>query len=517
MPTTTQLPRSVPAAQGVDPGSLAAFVDALAAVPGLHSVMVLRHGHVVAEGWVHPYEPHGLHELFSLSKSFTSTAVGLAAGEGLLSVDDLLLDHLADQAPAGLDPRWGRVRLRHLLTMTAGHDVDPSDPVFSSPGWVPAFFAQPLAHEPGTHFVYSTAATYVLSAVVQKITGQRVLDYLRPRLLEPLGVEGATWEQSPQGIDTGGFGLSLRTRDIAAFGQMLLQDGLWQGRRLLPEGWVGEATRAQAPNGDPASDNDWAQGYGYQFWRCRHGAFRGDGAFGQFCVVLPEQDAVVAITSGSPDMAAQLATVWTHLLPALGDEVGAAAPAVGETRPGSLTGDDSVQGSAPAQGASGGEGALSGTTGPDDAGDERLAAALRALRLDPPAGAATSPAAARLAGVALAVDDPVWARSITLEPGPVRDTVTVDLVGHGPLRVTAGHAEPDEHVLTVRRRNPERVLLSAVWTAPDTYVLTARFVESPFVVTCTALVLDDRVGMSSQVNVSFGDTHLPTLVARIPA
>lgn len=506
MPTTTLLPRSAPAAQGVDPGGLAAFVDALAAVPGLHSVMVLRHGHVVAEGWAHPYEPDGLHELFSLSKSFTSTAVGLAAGEGLLSVDDLLLDHLGGQAPAGLDPRWGRVRLRHLLTMTAGHDEDPSGPVFDSPDWVPAFFAQPIAHEPGTHFVYSTAATYMLSAVVQKVTGQRVLDYLRPRLFEPLGIEGATWELSPQGIDTGGFGLSLRTRDIAAFGQLLLQDGCWEGRRLLPEGWVGEATRAQVPNGDPASDNDWAQGYGYQFWRCRHGAFRGDGAFGQFCVVLPDRDAVVAMTSGSPDMAAQLATVWTHLLPALRDE-----PAPDE----SALAEAAIGGTA-LGGTAGVRSGVVGDGGGDD-GEARLVAALGGLRQDPPSGAATSPAASRWSGAALAVDEPAWARSLTWEPGPVRDTLTVDLVGHGPLTVTAGHAEPDEHLLTVRRRDPERVLLSAVWTDPDTYVLTARFVESPFVVTSTAHLLDDRVEVTSQVNVSFGDTHLPTLVARIPA
>ena len=138
----------------------------------------------------------------------------------------------------------------------------------------------------------------MLSAIVQKATGKTVLDYLRPRLFEPLGIENPTWETSPQGISLGGYGLSIRTEDIARFGQLYLQKGKWQGKQLVPAAWVEAATARQTSNGsNPKSD--WDQGYGYQFWRCRHGAYRGDGAFGQFCIVMPEQDAVVAITSGT--------------------------------------------------------------------------------------------------------------------------------------------------------------------------------------------------------------------------
>ncbi len=155
----------------------------------------------------------------------------------------------------------------------------------------------------------------MLSAIVQKATGQTVLEYLRPRLFEPLGIEHPTWETSPEGISTGGYGLSIRTEDIARFGQLYLQKGQWQGKQLVPAAWVDAATARQTSNGS-SPNSDWDQGYGYQFWRCRHNIYRGDGAFGQYCIVLPEQEAVIAITSGVKDMQAVLNLVWDNLLPA---------------------------------------------------------------------------------------------------------------------------------------------------------------------------------------------------------
>ena len=173
-----------------------------------------------------------------------------------------------------------------------------------------------MPFKPGTHFLYNTSATYMLSAIVQKATGQTVLDYLQPRLFEPLGIEHPTWETSLQGISAGGYGLSVRTEDIARFGQLYLQKGKWNGKQIVPESWVETATARQTSNGsNPKSD--WDQGYGYQFWRCRNGGYRGDGAFGQYCIVLPEQDAVIAITSGLGDMQAVLNLVWDKLLPAM--------------------------------------------------------------------------------------------------------------------------------------------------------------------------------------------------------
>ena len=261
MPGRRRLPRSTPEEQGVDPKALLNLVDALEAWPELHSVMVVRHGSVVAEGWADPFAPDRLHELFSLSKSFTSTAVGFAVAEGLLTVDDLVLDHFGDVAPAEPDENVRRMRVRHLLTMTTGHDEDPTPRVSATDDWVAAFLAQPVAHEPGTFFVYNTAGTHLLSALLQKLTGQRLLDYLGQRLFEPLGIEGAAWQQSPAGVEAGGTGMSGNTEDIAVLGQLYLQDGVWDGRRVLPAGWAAEATAKQVPN-DRNVDIDWAQGDG---------------------------------------------------------------------------------------------------------------------------------------------------------------------------------------------------------------------------------------------------------------
>ncbi|HJZ79618.1 MAG TPA: serine hydrolase [Pyrinomonadaceae bacterium] len=182
--------------------------------------------------------------------------------------------------------------------------------------WTKAFLAQPVPFKPGTHFLYNSPATYMLSAIVQKVTGMTVLDYLKPRLFEPLGIENPTWVASPQGITAGAYGLSLRTEDIARFGQLYLQKGKWRGKQLIPAQWIEEATARQTANGS-SPNSDWDQGYGYQFWRSRHNTYRGDGAFGQYCMVLPECDAVVAITSGVRDMQAVMNLVWNKLLPAM--------------------------------------------------------------------------------------------------------------------------------------------------------------------------------------------------------
>ena len=206
------------------------------------------------------------------------------------------------------------MRFSDLLRMSTGHQTEP--PRAGVDPWTKAFLAHPVPFKPGTHFLYNTSATYMQSAMVQKATGQTVLEYLQPRLFDPLGIKPPTWETSPQGISAGGYGLSLRTEDIAKFGQLCLQKGNWQGQQVIPAEWLDTATARQTSNGSNPN-SDWDQGYGYQFWRCRHGAYRGDGAFGQFCIVMPDQDAVVAITSGVKDMQGVLNLVWEKLLPAM--------------------------------------------------------------------------------------------------------------------------------------------------------------------------------------------------------
>ena len=308
------LPRSSPEAQGVSSAQVRAFVEtADREVDTMHSFMLVRHGHVIAEGWWKPEAAEKPHVLHSLSKSFTSTAVGLAVADGKVSVDDPVLKFFPDDAPEKPSEKLKAMRVRDLLTMSTGHQTAP--PMPADLPWVKAFLAHPVEHKPGAHFLYNTPATHMLSAIVRKVTGETVLDYLRARLFEPLGIENPEWGSSPQGNTFGGWGLHIRTEDIAKFGQLYLQNGKWNGKQLIPASWVGEATTRQVSNGsDP--EKDWDQGYGFQFWRCRHGAYRGDGAFGQFCVVLPEQDAVVAITADTKNMQAELNVVWEKLLPA---------------------------------------------------------------------------------------------------------------------------------------------------------------------------------------------------------
>ncbi|MCU1376892.1 MAG: penicillin-binding protein beta-lactamase class, partial [Actinomycetia bacterium] len=316
------LPRSTPEAEGMASTAILNFIEAADGIDMMNSVMIIRHGKVIASGWWSPYAAETPHVLYSLSKSFTSTAVGMAIAEGRLSLDDTVLSFFPEDAPASPSANLKSMRVRDLLSMSTGHHNEDllkftfdgaSEPLTRS------FLGLPVAHKPGTHFLYNTPATYMCSAIVQKKTGMTVLDYLRPRLFEPLGIQNPTWSMSPQGINHGGYGLNVTTEDIAKFGQLYLQKGQWNGKQLLPASWVAAATSRQTSNGsNPASD--WDQGYGYQFWRCRNNAFRGDGAFGQYCVVMPDQDVVIAITSGLRDMQGVMDLIWAHLLPAMKNE-----------------------------------------------------------------------------------------------------------------------------------------------------------------------------------------------------
>lgn len=318
----TVLPRSTPSSQGVDPAGLEAFLDAMEADPGveLHSLMLLRNGHVVTEGWWAPYRPDRVHLLYSLSKSFTSTAAGFAVAEGLLDLDRTVLSYFPELDADVTNERSRSMLVRHVAAMASGHHAETIDAAVAADPAEPirGFLRIPPEHEPGTWFAYNQPCTYALAAIVQRQSGQRLTDYLRPRLFDPLGIGPVGWQQQPVGRDLGFTGLHATTDAIAKLGQLYLQRGWWGDRQLLPSSWVNEATRTQVAN--PREDNpDWRQGYGFQFWLARHG-YRGDGAYGQFCVVLPEQRVVVAITGASTDMQAVLDGLWAHLLPGLSDD-----------------------------------------------------------------------------------------------------------------------------------------------------------------------------------------------------
>ena len=314
-----------PESQGLSSRAILKWVDHADRTGGFQSFVLMRHGKTLAEGWWSPCETNGTHLLYSLSKSFTSTAVGLLADEGKLDLDERIADIFPECLPPEPSANLLSMRVRDLLTMTTGHTND-SFKAFAAAAdgdWRRAFMAWPVPLRPGMRFLYDSGATYMLSSVVGRRSGQRMSDYLRSRLFDPIDIGPVVWNRSPQGDDVGGSELYLSTRDMAKFGQLWLQRGEWKGRRLLSSDYVRLASSKQTNNGLASFEGqdvreDWNAGYGFQFWMCRHNAFRGAGAYGQFVIVMRDQDAVMAINSNT-SMQNTLESVWTHLLAEMKD------------------------------------------------------------------------------------------------------------------------------------------------------------------------------------------------------
>jgi len=320
---TETLPRSTPETEGVCSKGILRFIEVVEeSEQEWHSFMLLRYGKVIAEGWWNPYHPDLKHTMYSVSKTFTSTAVGFAVDEGKLSVDDRVISFFPEQLPEMVSDNLSALRVKDLLYMASGHHPDPTWPVVRGQHWTKDFFSVPIVDEPGTKFLYNSLATYMLSAIVQKVTGEKMIDYLTPRLFNPLFIKDVDWEVDPDGVNTGGWGLRIKTEDMAKFGQLYLQKGRWNNQQLLSEEWIDEATTAKIIQKPEITEedrvkDDWAQGYGYKISLCRNNAFRATGAFGQFIIVMPEQDVVVAITANSYNMQKGLDLVWDYLLPAI--------------------------------------------------------------------------------------------------------------------------------------------------------------------------------------------------------
>ncbi len=459
--------RCTPESVGISSKAVLQFVEETEKnIKDLHSFMLLRHGQAAAEGWWAPYAADRPHMLFSLSKSFTSSAIGMAIAEGKLSINDPVVSFFPDLLPEVSENLKG-MRIRQLLSMSTGHNDDSTGRMTEQPegDWVKGFLGLAVEHKPGTHFVYNSGASHMLSAIIQKVTGKTLLEYLRPRLFEPLGIANPTWETDPRGINTGGWGLKICTEDIARFGQMYLQKGVWADRRLLSESWVEEASSRQASNGC-YPESDWDQGYGYQFWRCRHNAYRGDGAFGQFCIVMPDQDAVMAITSGVGDMQAVMNLVWDLLLTKM--------------QPDPL---------------------------PEDAeAVEALRARLAKLAYLPPAGEDSSPLVAQINGRAYEIEkNDMNIERISFEFGSRRCVSTVQVAGENHV-LNFGAGEWLEGSTDLMQRGVQPIAASYAWTDEHTCLMTLRYFETPFVQTITCNFDGDELRQVLQINVGFGDT-----------
>jgi CubicO group peptidase (beta-lactamase class C family) len=318
-----KLPRSTPEAEGVSSAGIIDFLNAVdtAKFVEVHSFMIIRHGKVISEGWWNPYGPDYKHMMASVSKTFTATAVGLAASENKLKITDKVISFFPYSLPDTIGENMKALEIKDLLSMSVGQEPAPG---FRGTDWIRTFIGTEPIHKPGSEFLYNNMATFMLSAIVQQATGQTVFDYLTPRIFEPLGLKGIDWDLSPQGINIGAAGLRLRTEDMAKFGQLLLQNGNWKGKQLIPAAWVKEATSFKIESKDPGNkrpkeSNDWAQGYCYQMWRGRYNTVRFDGARGQWGILIPDKDAVVILTSNSSVTQRELDLVWKFLLPAMKD------------------------------------------------------------------------------------------------------------------------------------------------------------------------------------------------------
>ena len=474
--TASHLPRQSPESQGV---SSARILDFINAVEGngieFHSFMVVRHSNVITEAWWAPYAAEHPHLLYSFSKSFTSTAAGFAVDAGAFSLDDKVITFFPDDLPTEVSPNLAAMKVRHLLSMATGHTEEPSR---ASDNWVRAFFEKPVTKEPGTHFLYNSMATYLVSAIIQKTTGQRTTEYLDSHLFQPLGIVKLHSERCPRGFDIGGWGMSAKTEDMAKLAQLYLQRGVWNGQRLLSEQWVAAATSKQVSNGDNP-DSDWCQGYGFQFWRSRHGCYRGDGAFGQYGVVMPAQDAVVAITSLVGDMQKPLNLVWEHLLPALGAEPLPEEPVA----------------------------------------QQALAARLAALSVPAPQGETASARAGRVCGVTYRFepnDQKVATMRFDCEAGGGRLTVIDD---HGEHFVEWGQADWKRGTTTYKAhslgdRGFLRTAARGGWTSGDTIRIKLALYETPFCPVITCKFGDQGVTFDMQGPIGFGPGERPALEGR---
>lgn len=478
---TSRLPRSTPETEGVDSKGVLAFVDALEKkIDAVHSFMLVRHGKVVAEGWWSPYRAEDAHIMYSVSKSFAATAVGFAAQEKLLSLTDTIVSRFPDLAPKEPHERMKEMRVHDLLRMATGHDQNPPIKDRKDGAWVKAFLETEVEHKPGTHFVYNSSGSYVLSALVQKVSGKSLEEYLRPRLFEPLGIEAPRWGKSPEGVNLGDGGMMLRTEDLAKFGLLYLQKGVWNGKRLLSEAWVNAATSLQTSTGGNP-DSNWDAGYGYQFWRNKVTGYRADGAFGQFSFVLPEHDAVLAVTSGTSDMHGVMNAVWEHVLPALH---GAALP------------------SAPASVAA-------------------LAAKLESLSLPVQAGEKSSARAEAVSGREYrleANEQGLTSASVDFSGKDARVTLAdaggkhVISCGHGRwVRGTTGYQSNISNVFDDKN---QPVAASCAWLDDKTFAAKLCFNETPYTVTARLSFDGDQLLLDVEHNLRWGETKRPRVTGR---
>ena len=461
------IPRSKPELQGVSSAGILNFINAIKeSGQEFHSIMILRHGFVIAEGWWYPYSSGHRQQLYSLSKSFTGTAIGLAIAEGLLSVEDNVLRFFPGEEPGEISENLRMLKVKHLLSMSVGQPKDAILLLENSPkgeSWAKTFLSLPIDFAPGSQFLYNSGASYMLSAIITKLTGQSAHQYLQKRFYEPLHITGATWTQNAEGINMGASHLRIRTEDIAKLGLLYVQNGKWNGKQILSRDWVAVATAKQMESGH--YNNSWGYGYGYQFWLNPPGGYRADGAYGQYSMVFPAQDTVVAITSESVDKAVTMQLVWDKLFPELQND---------KVLPGQ----------------------------PDQW--NLLQQALGSLHYDPPEMMTSSLQSPLISGKMYVLDKNEFStKAVSFQFISDKCIFTLVEEGKPDIVVTCGmnhwiiegNLKPEAHSLFSLRRIDfdSKIAASCTWSDQHTLILTFRFIETTHGDSLTCFFDNDRI------------------------
>ena len=468
------LPRNRPEAHGVDPRAILAFLDETrAAGLELHSFMLARGGDVIAEGWWSPYRADRAHMMHSLTKSVAVSGVALALQENLFGIDDKVVSFFPDELPPVVSENLAAMTVRDLLTMRAGHDAEISGSVWRQvrTSWVTEFFKVPVPLKPGSRFVYSSAVSFMLSAIVTKVTGQKLRDYMEPRFFAPLGIAGLSWDVGPGGINPGGNGLTWKTADALKLGMLYAQRGRWQGSQILAPEWVDAATRPQVEEGE----------YGYQWWIGPNRAYYALGLFTQMSIVFPDHDAVLAVTAAIDCSEQFTSIVWKHFPAAFG------------------------AGRAPHHGKS----------------FAALASRVKTLSVQPQLATGSSPAARRVSGRvyrattnADGIEDFTFTFSGDRCHFTMRDGRGTHAVEVGVGRWVEGRTSMTGNKLH-HQYQPDSMLVVAggQWVAPDTFEMTWQFAETAFRDTITCRFSGDHMSFDRGVNVNSAARSLPTVHA----